>query len=223
MQVEVKNITKTYTQGEETISALSNVELLLKKGDFVAITGRSGSGKSTLLNIIAGLTAPTSGVVLFDDKNFSAFSDAEASLFRNSKIGCVPQVPSLLSGLNILDNVRLPFHLCKREGDSAKKAYHLLSMVGLEKLANRMPKRLSGGQVKRVAIARAMINKPELMLLDEPTGDLDSDTTGDMMKIFKEAAQEGTIILMVTHDTHIVNYANKHFTMGNLSSQNKGM
>lgn len=213
--IEAKNLTKEYRQGDQKVMALNDVSLSIQRGAFYSITGRSGNGKSTLLNILAGLTIPTSGKVLVDGQGIFALSDEELSLYRNVKIGCIPQQHSVLSNLTVLDNVRLPFHLAKREGDSTKEAHRLLASVGLEKLAGRMPKRLSGGQLKRVAIARALINKPGLLLADEPTGDLDAETTKEIMQIFKKIANDGTAILMVTHDLDTTEYADRHYNMTN--------
>jgi len=213
VKIEAKNLVKTYVQGDGTVTALSDVSLTIQKGDFIAITGRSGSGKSTLLNVMAGLTIPTSGSVIFDERDIFTLSDAELSYLRNAQIGCVPQVSSVLSELTVLDNVRLPFHLAKREGDSAKEAMRLLALMDIEKLAKRKPARLSGGQLKRVAIARALINKPALLLVDEPTGDLDEATTNDIMNIFSKVTSEGTAILMVTHDLDTTAYAAKCYEM----------
>jgi putative ABC transport system ATP-binding protein len=212
MKIEVNNLVKTYVQGDEKIKALNNVGFTISSGEFIAITGRSGSGKSTLLNIMAGLTVPTSGSVIFDGKNLFSLSDKRLSALRNSKIGCVPQVSSLLSSMNVLDNIRLPFHLSGRKG-SDSKAYELLAMVGLEKMASRMPKRLSGGQLKRVVIARAIMNEPSLLLVDEPTGDLDDQTAHDMMVIFKKLSREGTAVLMVTHDLNTLRHTDRCFKM----------
>lgn len=215
MKIEVQNLLKDYVQGEQTVKALDNVNFSISSGELICVTGRSGSGKSTLLNIIAGLTIPTSGSIIADGKNIFTLSDIELSLYRNAKIGCIPQQQSALSNLTVLDNVRLPFHLSKREGDSTEEAYRLLELVGIEKLAQRVPKRLSGGQLKRVVIARAMMNNPKLLLADEPTGDLDTETTTDIMEIFRRVSQSGTAILMVTHDLDTTGYVDKHFTMSN--------
>ena len=213
LKIEVKDLVKEYMSGDEPLLALDHVNFSISSGEFISITGRSGSGKSTLLNIIAGLTLPTSGNVYLDGQDIFALSDAELSLYRNATIGCLPQVSSVLSALSVLDNVRLPYHLAKREGDSEAEALRLLEMVGLEKLAKRMPKRLSGGQVKRVAIARALMNKPCFLLIDEPTGDLDTQTTEEIMAIFRKVADEGTAVLMITHDLETTEYADKRFEM----------
>ena len=213
MNIEVKNLIKEYTQGEQPFEALKNINFSIKSGEFVSMTGRSGSGKTTLLNIIAGLTIPTSGNVFLNGQDIFSLNDEQLSLYRNATIGCLPQQHSILSNLTVLDNVRFPFHLAKREGDSAREALELLKAVGLGELAGRMPKRLSGGQLKRVAIARAMINKPKFLLADEPTGDLDAKTTEEIMTIFKKLADEGTAILMVTHDFDTTGYAGRRYNM----------
>jgi len=213
MNLDAKNLVKEYTQGDESIRALDDVNFSISSGEFISITGRSGSGKSTFLNILAGLTMPTSGGVYLDGQDIFARSDAALSLYRNATVGCLPQQSSALTNLTVLDNVRLPFHLAKREGDSEQEARRLLKMVGLGKLASRMPKRLSGGQLKRVAIARALINKPDFLLVDEPTGDLDAETTEEIMQLFRKVADEGTAILMVTHELETTEYADQRFQM----------
>jgi len=213
MKLETKNLTKEYTQDERIFGALKDVNFSMASGDFISITGRSGSGKSTLLNILAGLTLPTSGSVLLDGEDIFALSDEALSFYRNATVGCLPQQSSVLTNLTVLDNVRLPFHLAKREGDSEKEARRLLSMVGLKKLTGRMPKRLSGGQLKRVAIARAMINRPGFLLADEPTSDLDAQTTEEIIQIFRKVADEGTAVVMVTHELETTEYAGQRYEM----------
>ena len=213
IKIEIRNLAKVYVQGDTHIHVLDSVDFLIKSGEFISITGRSGSGKSTLLNIVAGLTLPTSGTVFLDENDIFRMNDAELSQYRNARIGYVPQISSVLPNLTILDNVRLPFHLAKREGDSTERAHLLLELVGLDEMANRMPKRLSGGQVKRVAIARALMNKPNFLLADEPTGDLDVQTTKEIMSIFKMIVKEGISVLMVTHDLESAESADRYFTM----------
>jgi len=211
--LEIKNVYKEYVQGDQHVNALVDCSLSVTKGSFIGITGRSGSGKSTLLNIIAGLTIPTSGEVLWDGQNIFRLSDKELSLYRNMKIACIPQHQSVLSHLTVLDNVRLPHYLSQRSGDSTKEALRLLEYMGIENLASRKPKRLSGGQLKRVAIARALINKPRLLLADEPTGDLDAQTTDEIIKIFRNMADDGMAILMVTHDMQTTSYTDAEYIM----------
>ena len=200
-------------QGGQPFKALSDVNLSISSGQFYCVMGRSGSGKITLVNIIAGLTIPTSGSVYLDGQDIFTLSDIELSLYRNSKIGCVPQGLSVLPNFAVIDNVRLPFYLSEHEGDSTKEAYKLLKLIGIEKLAGNMPKSLSGGQLKRVAIARALINKPAFLLADEPTGDLDAETTGEILKIFRRVADEGTAVLMITHEPDSMEYVDRQFIM----------
>lgn len=215
MTIEVKNLVKQYTRGGRRIEVLKGINLSVSSGEFISVTGRSGSGKSTLVNIIAGLTRPTLGSVFWDGKDIFTFSDKEMSLYRNATIGCVPQGHSALSSLTVMDNVRLPFHFARHEGDSSKEADRLLKLFQIEMLADSPPKSLSGGELKRMAIARAMINKPGFLLVDEPTGDLDTQTTRTIMKIFRKAADEGMAVLMITHDLDTINYADKNFMMDN--------
>lgn len=216
MTIEVKNLEKKYIQGKHggrQIDVLKGVSLTVSSGEFISISGRSGSGKSTLVNIIAGLTVPTSGGVFCDGKDIFVFNDAEMSHYRNVIIGCVPQGHSALSSLTVLDNVRLPFHLKQREGDSAEIAEKLLKQFQIEALADNLPKSLSGGELKRMAIARALINKPGFLLLDEPTGDIDAETTRVIMHIFRKSADEGMAVLMITHDPDTMEYADRSFVM----------
>ena len=221
MKIEVRDLVKVYETEDMQFRALDGVNFSVESGEFISITGRTGSGKSTLLNIIAGLTLPTSGTVLFDGSDIFCLTDKELSLYRSTRIGFVPQTSSMLSNLSVLDNVRLPFHFAKREGDCSDRAYMLLELFGLEKMARRMPKHLSGGQVKRVAIARALMNKPNFILADEPTNDLDAQTTKDVMSILKTIVAEGTTVLMVTHDLEATEYADRRFNIscGVLSSR----
>jgi len=213
MMIHVKGLVKEYLSEDGKVLALDNVNFSITSGQFVAITGRSGSGKSTLMNIMAGLTNPSSGTVTLNDKDIFSMSDIELSLYRNATVGCLPQVSSVLPSLSVLDNVRLPFHLSNRKGNSEKRAHALLEMMGIVTLADRKPKRLSGGQMKRVAIARAMMNKPDFLLVDEPTGDLDTQTTREIMQIFRTVADDGIGVLMITHDLETTEYADKHFIM----------
>jgi putative ABC transport system ATP-binding protein len=215
MTIEVKNIVKQYTRGGRQINVLKGIDLSVSSGEFISVTGRSGSGKSTLVNIIAGLTKPTQGNVFWNGKDIFTFSDEEMSLYRNATIGCVPQGHSALSCLTVLDNVRLPFHFARHDGDSSEEASELLKQFHIEALADSLPKSLSGGELKRMSIARALINKPGFLLVDEPTGDLDTQTTQVIMKIFRKAADEGTAVLMITHDQETVNYTDKNFIMDN--------
>jgi len=213
MLLETKKLIKEYKRGASSFKAVDNVDLSISTGDFVSIIGRSGSGKSTLLNMIARLIKPTTGSIEFEGQNILSKKDEATSLYRNSKVGYIPQGYSTLSNLTVLDNVRLPFFFFKREGDATEKALGLLEKVGISHLAQSYPKELSGGELRRVSIARALINNPAILLADEPTSDLDTQTTTDIMKLFEQISQNGTAILMVTHELDTVDYGNSVYVM----------
>jgi putative ABC transport system ATP-binding protein len=169
-----------------------------------------------LLNIIAGLLKPDSGAVNLDGKSILTLSDLEASLLRNTQIGYVPQGQSLLANLTVLENVSLPQYLFKNDADPEKiatQALALLEQVGIGHLAASYPKQLSGGELRRVSIARSLINKPGLVIADEPTGDLDSETTKGIMELFRRIAEEGAAVLLVTHELDTLEYGNRVYTM----------
>ena len=184
----------------------------------MSIVGRSGSGKSTLLNLIAGLLKPTSGSILVEGVDISSLNDEKVSLYRNSSVAFLTIYID-----SDLDNVRLPFYLFKREGDATEKALSLLDQVGLADLAQASPRELSGGELRRVSIARALINDPALLMADEPTSDLDAQTTAEIMELFRRISQNGTAILMVTHELETVGYGNRVLTMdaGTLTEREK--
>ena len=213
MTIEVKDLVKKYSRGGREIDALKGINLSISTGDFFSISGRSGSGKSTLVNIIAGLTKPTSGGVYCDGKDIFSFSDEEVSLYRNNVIGCIPQGNSALASLSVIDNVRLPFYFSPHAGDSTEKAIDLLKQLQIDTLAESYPKTLSGGELKRMAIARAMVISPGFLLADEPTGDVDEQTTHTIMEIFRKAADKGMAVLMITHDPKTIEFTDKNFVM----------
>jgi putative ABC transport system ATP-binding protein len=217
--LELNELSKEYNRGGRAFYAVNRANLSVEPGDFISITGRSGSGKSTLLNMCAGLLFPTQGSVLFEGLNIHHLNDKEVSFFRNAKIGYVAQGQSLLSNFTVLENVCIPWFLSHREGDAEGRAYLLLEQVGIDHLAASYPKELSGGEMRRAAIARSLMNEPLLLIADEPTGDLDAETTAEIMKLFSAIARKGTAILMVTHELDPLNYANQTYTMeaGNLS------
>ncbi|MFP3090275.1 ABC transporter ATP-binding protein [Treponema sp. TIM-1] len=216
--LELKELTKEYQRGGRAFNAVNRVSLSVEPGDFISIIGRSGSGKTTLLNMGAGLLHPTHGSVLFEGKDIYGFKDKDISFFRNKKIGYVPQGQSLLSNFTVFDNVCIPWFLFKREGDVEGRAFILLEKVGISHLAASYPKELSGGEMRRAAIARALINEPRLLIADEPTSDLDVETTAEIMGLFSRIAQEGTAVLIVTHELDTLDYGNKTYSMdaGNL-------
>jgi putative ABC transport system ATP-binding protein len=216
--MELTELTKVYERGGRAFNAVDHVNLPVEAGDFISITGRSGSGKSTLLNMSAGLLRPTEGTALFEGQDIHRMNDRELSFFRNEKIGYVPQGQSLLANFTVFDNVCIPWFLFKREGDAEGRAFTLLEKTGISHLAAAYPKELSGGEMLRAAIARSLINRPRLLIADEPTADLDAETTADIMGLFSLIAGEGTAVLMVTHELDTLRYGNKIYSMsaGNL-------
>jgi len=213
MVLEVKGLCKEYMRGSQPFYAVDHVDFSMDKGDFVSIIGRSGSGKSTMLNLIAGLLDPTEGTVTISGQCLSGLDDEALSAVRNTVLGYVPQGQTILSNLNVLDNVRLPFYFSKREGASTARAMELLERVGIGHLAESLPKELSGGELRRVSIARALMCSHDLLILDEPTGDLDPETTSEIMELLQSLAKQGTAILMVTHELDTTTYGNRTYVM----------
>jgi putative ABC transport system ATP-binding protein len=211
--IDIQNLSKKYERDGKEFFAVSDASLKIENTDFVCITGRSGSGKSTLLNLISGLLRSDAGTIRIENTELQNLSDNQLSLFRNEHIGYVTQGHSLISNLSVLDNVRLPYYLYKREDDITEKAQSLLEMVGILDLQNDNPKNLSGGERKRVSIARSLICDPILLIADEPTGDLDRKTTETVMELFSEIHKAGTSIIMVTHETDLLAYASRHLSM----------
>ena len=206
--IETENLSKSFKRGYNTLFAVKNVSFTLKEGDFVNIIGRSGSGKSTFLNLLSGLLKPTEGKIFAKGKDMSDFSDREISKYRNEIIGFVPQSLGTLPNLNVLENVSLPYYLFKRDDSAYEKAAMLLDEMGILHLKDDFPKNLSGGELKRVLIARSMINSPELLILDEPTSDLDKNTTMEIMDLLKKINSKGTALIIVTHELDILKYGN---------------
>ncbi|WP_243577999.1 ABC transporter ATP-binding protein [Clostridium minihomine] len=213
MLLEIKGLTKQYKLGEALFSAVEQVDLSIDKGDFISIIGRSGSGKSTFLNMLAGLLNPTAGSVELDGMDIYSLKEQEISRLRNTRLGYIPQGSCALSSLTVFDNVRLPFFLSKRQGDSAGRAAYLLEQVGISHLAEQFPSQLSGGELRRVLIARALMNEPDLLIADEPTSDLDVETTREIMELFGRIHQSGTAILLVTHELDTLEFGNRVLTM----------
>lgn len=212
--LELRQLKKNYERTNmSSFTAVENVNIKIMPGDFISIIGRSGSGKSTILNMIAGLLRPTDGKILINGYDLWSMNDTAMAKIRNSKIGYIPQGPSLLSNLSILDNVRLPFCFLHKKGSGIEPAMALLEEIGLKDLAERYPAELSGGEMRRAAIARALINNPEILIADEPTGDLDDETTKEVMKLFYDINCNGTTILMVTHENEIATLGNRLFIM----------
>lgn len=214
-QIEIIDISKTYAIGGMTINAVDHVSLNINKGDFVSIVGHSGSGKTTLLSIIGGIIGPTSGSVVYDGMNICSFNDEKLSEYRNDKIGFMFQFASLLPMLTAKENVLLPGLFSRKGGlDNSKKAEQYLSMVGIGDKADAYPSQLSGGQQRRVAIARALINEPEIILADEPTGDLDEETEAEIMDLFKRLNRDRKVtFIFITHNLDLAGQAQKQVRM----------
>ena len=199
--LEVHNVEKVYGEGDTAVRALENINFTIRKGEFVLIVGSSGSGKSTLLNMIGLLDRPTSGRVIIDSVDTSTLNDNQLSSFRNSKLGFIFQFSNLLSDLTVLENVLLPRKIQGTEESAVEEAKTLLRTVGLESQLNKFGNKISGGQAQRVAITRALINKPAIVLADEPTGNLDSlsaETTVHLLKSLNRKLNQTFVV--VTHD-----------------------
>jgi putative ABC transport system ATP-binding protein len=204
--LEVRNVSKIYGEGTAKVVALNDVSLQVNSGDFIAIMGPSGSGKSTLLNIIGGLDSPSSGEVILDGKRIDNLGENALVDVRRGKVAYVFQQYHLLPSLTALENVLLPLIFCGANGGT-EKALNILKRVGLEKRAEHNPSQLSGGEQQRVAIARALVSEPALILADEPTGNMDRKTGGEILSLFEQLNREGHSIIMVTHDREIAGRA----------------
>jgi putative ABC transport system ATP-binding protein len=208
--IKTINIARSYQMGEEIIHALKSVSITVHRGEYVAFMGPSGSGKSTLMNIVGCLDTPSSGDYFLSGKNVSQMDDDELAEIRNKEIGFVFQTFNLLPRSSALDNVALPLVYAGFDGAKRKeKAFEALRSVGLANRASHKPNELSGGQRQRVAIARALVNDPSIILADEPTGNLDSKTSYEIMELFEILHQKGNTIIMVTHEEDIANYAHR--------------
>ena len=207
--LETKALRKVYGSGDTEVRALDGVDLTVEKGEFVAVVGTSGSGKSTLLHMLGGLDRPTGGTVTVDGKELSAMRDEELTIFRRRKIGFVFQNYNLVPVLNVYENIVLPIQL---DGNAPDKAYveRIIETLGLEAKLQNLPNNLSGGQQQRVAIARALAAKPAIILADEPTGNLDSATSLDVMGLLKVTAQKfSQTIVMITHNEELAQMADR--------------
>ena len=206
--IEIKNLSKVYNSGVVKVHALKNISLCIDSGEFVSIMGPSGSGKSTLMNIIGCLDRPSEGIYLLEGIDIKTLNDNQLSEIRNKRIGFVFQSHNLLPRTNALENVELPL-LYAGVSDAKEMAMEALKDVGLENRANHNPAELSGGESQRVAIARAVVTNPAIILADEPTGNLDSQASAEIMKIFLRLNNRGVTIIMVTHEKDIANYSKR--------------
>ena len=201
--LELQNVSRIFGEGDTQVKALDDVSFKIKRGEFVLIVGSSGSGKSTLLNMIGLLDKPTFGKVILDGKETTTLNDGQVSQYRNEKLGFVFQFANLLPDLTVLENVMLPQQIQGSSEDIRQNATDLLIKVGLEDQINKRSNKISGGQAQRAAIARGLVNRPTVVLADEPTGNLDSVTAGKVVKLAKTMAKElNQTFIIVTHDRH---------------------
>ena len=212
--IQTKNITKEYIIGSQVVQALKGINLDVDKGEFISIMGPSGSGKSTLMNIIGCLDSPSDGEYYLNNKPVGKLNDDELADIRNKEIGFVFQSFNLLARNTAFENVMLPLKYAGlKKVEARKRSQKVLDLVGLTSRANHTPAELSGGQQQRVAIARALVNEPGILFADEPTGNLDSKTGQDVMKIFKELNEKGQTIILITHEESIANQSNRIITI----------
>lgn len=213
--LKLENVSKTYTMGGSSIEALKDVSMTVNEADFVSIMGPSGSGKSTLLHIMGALDVPTAGRVLLEDKDLSTLKESELTLIRRTLLGFVFQAFNVIPQLTALENVELPLHPQKMpKSDKQKKAEELLEKVGLKERMHHLPRQLSGGEIQRVAVARALVNEPRIVLADEPTGELDTKTSQQLVELMKEMRNETqTAFVIVTHDFTLGKKADRKFEL----------
>ena len=211
--LKVENLNKTYGKGENQVKAVDNVSFSVQKGEFVAIIGASGSGKSTLLHLIGGVDRPTSGKVFIDGKDIYTLNDDNLAIFRRRQIGLIYQFYNLIPVLNVAENITLPTKLDGRDVDE-RRLNDLLKILGLEKRKYNLPNQLSGGQQQRVSIGRAMMNEPALMLADEPTGNLDSKASEEIISLLRLSNKKyNQTVIVITHDEKIALEADRIITI----------
>ena len=213
--IELANVTKIYKMGEDEIKALSGVDLTINSGEFISMVGPSGSGKSTILNIIGCIDTPTSGKVIIDGEDVSSLNDRGLTKIRLNKIGFIFQQFYLIPTLNALENIELPMKEAKIPREKRRKrAISLLSQVGLSERKKHYPSQLSGGEQQRVAIARSLANNPSMILADEPTGEIDSETSEKIVGLLRKLnTEENLTLIIVTHDHKIASYADRMITL----------
>ena len=216
MKLEARGVKKDFARGGNSGSVLEAVKPLdfsLESGELVEITGRSGSGKSTLLSMMAGMLVPTGGSICIDDTDIYSMKEEERSRLRNDRIGLIPQGHTALRSLTVLENVMLPFVLYHREMPPEDRAKELLQKIGLFDMKDERPNALSGGELRRMAVARALLMKPAVLLADEPTAGLDDENVELVMELLRSAADEGASVLLVTHENEARKYADRVLAM----------
>ena len=214
MIIKTENLTKDYETGTQVVRALKGINLSVEKGEFLSIMGPSGSGKTTLMNIIGCLDSPTDGSYYLNNKQVSKLDDDELAQIRNEEIGFVFQSFHLLARNTAFENVMLPLKYAGvNKEEATKRSNDVLDLVGLSSRSKHTPAELSGGQQQRVAIARALVNKPSILFADEPTGNLDSKTGQDVMKIFKDLNQNGQTLILITHEDSVAKQSNRIITI----------
>lgn len=211
--LKAERLVKEYERRGKSFRAVDDIEFAIDKGEFVMIEGESGSGKTTFLNLLTGLTDPTSGDVTIDGKTLKDISDKDISKIRNEKIKYIPQGESLLSALTVRENILFPFTIGGTKRPSEERLLEVAEKLGITELLDEYPSELSGGEMRRATIARAVINRPSLIIADEPTGSLDQANTSKVMDIFKSIAEEGTAVIVVTHQKETLGYASKIYSM----------
>jgi putative ABC transport system ATP-binding protein len=213
-QVRLERVNKVYQRGGEAVHALADVDLTVAPGAFVAIMGKSGSGKTTLLNVVTGIDRPTSGQIWLGDRRIDTLSEAQLAILRRERVGLVFQAFNLLNNMTALENVILPALLVGRSASAARRmASAQLDALGLGRQQHKLPSQLSGGQQQRVAIGRALVNAPDVLCADEPTGNLDAQTGTEVLRLLKELHARGLTIILVTHDPQVASQAQRIITM----------
>ncbi|WP_320815144.1 ABC transporter ATP-binding protein [Flavobacterium sp.] len=208
--IEIKNITRDFPLGNEIVNVLKGIDLTIDKGEYVALMGPSGSGKSTLMNLLGCLDTPTGGTYVLNGKRVSEMEDEELAEIRNKEIGFVFQTFNLMPRTTALDNVALPMiYAGFSKSDRNERATEVLTQVGLSDRMDHKPNQLSGGQRQRVAVARALVNKPSIILADEPTGNLDSKTSLEIMTLFDDIHANGNTVILVTHEEEVAQHAHR--------------
>lgn len=216
MRISSTGVSKNYPRAGKSgdvLAAVRPLDLDLKVGDLTVLTGRSGSGKSTLLSMLAGMLTPTSGVVSVDETDMYSLDERARSRLRNARIGLVPQGHTALRSLTVLENVLLPAVLYSRQPPPLQRAEELLEAVGIASLAPARPNELSGGELRRMAVARSLLMSPGAVLADEPTAGLDDESTADVLRLLRETADDGAAVLVVTHEDEAMRFADRTLTM----------